>query len=216
MSRQKDPSSRPPPVVLRKAPRVPPTGRLQLGRLSLRRRPSPLRARAPENGRLPHPSLLPHCQAVMIAFMAVRCRSICCLTCPFERRRIWVHGSERRQLQPQLHPPSDRVLVTAGPRCPWRPLQRGRCRSRAERRIRAPSRMSPLQPAWHRATVERFRHHESMTKAHCCQMPDCTLDVRTMVHLGNDRPWVAVYRPHLETFGSDFRVRAWMREQFPH
>jgi hypothetical protein len=47
-------------------------------------------------------------------------------------------------------------------------------------------------------------------------MPDCTLDVRTMVHLGNDRPWVAVCAPHLDTFGSDFRVRAWMREKFSH
>jgi hypothetical protein len=43
-----------------------------------------------------------------------------------------------------------------------------------------------------------------------CQMPDCTEGVRTMVHLGNDRPWVSVCRPHGDAFATDFRVRAWM------
>jgi hypothetical protein len=47
-----------------------------------------------------------------------------------------------------------------------------------------------------------------------CQMPDCTESVRTMVHLGNDRPWVAVCRPHLDAFATDFRLRATMRENF--
>jgi hypothetical protein len=76
--------------------------------------------------------------------------------------------------------------------------------------------MSALQTAWRGASDTRFRHDESMTKDDCCQMPDCTLDVRTMVHLGNDRPWAAVCRPHLNAFASDFRVRAWMQENFSH
>jgi hypothetical protein len=54
----------------------------------------------------------------------------------------------------------------------------------------------------------------SMSATTCCQMPDCTHAVDTMVHLGNDRPWVSVCRRHLGAFASDFRVRAWMRENF--
>jgi hypothetical protein len=53
-----------------------------------------------------------------------------------------------------------------------------------------------------------------MSATTCCQMPDCTHAVDTMVHLGNDRPWVSVCRPHLGAFASDFRVRAWSRENF--
>jgi len=43
----------------------------------------------------------PHCQAVMIAFLAVRWRSMSRLTCWFVRRRMAAHGRRRRELQPR-------------------------------------------------------------------------------------------------------------------
>lgn len=61
---------------------------------------------------------------------------------------------------------------------------------------------------------ERDRTMAVMKTISGCQMPNCTEGVRTMVHLGNDRPWVSVCRPHLDAFATDFRVRAWMRETF--
>ena len=100
--------------------------------------------------------------------------------------------------RPLGHPP----MSASGVRSAWLSET-----SSCEDPVTHPRRVTALGGEWDRtmAVMKTISH---------CQVPDCTASVRTMVYLGNDRPWVSVCRPHLDAFATDFRVRASMRENF--